>query len=66
MKAVILAGVLGTRISEETPVRPKPMVEIEGRPLLWHILKMYSHHGIFDFVICLGYQGYVAKECFAN
>ncbi len=66
MKAVILAGGLGTRISEETSVRPKPMVEIGGRPILWHILKMYSHHGIFDFVICLGYKGYVIKEYFAN
>ena len=66
MKAVILAGGLGTRISEETSVRPKPMVEIGGHPVLWHILKMYSHHGIFDFVICLGYKGYVIKEYFAN
>jgi glucose-1-phosphate cytidylyltransferase len=66
MKAVILAGGLGTRISEETSVRPKPMVEIGGRPILWHILKMYSHHGIFDFVICLGHKGYVIKEYFAN
>lgn len=66
MKAVILAGGLGTRISEETSVRPKPMVEIGGRPILWHILKMYSHHGIFDFVICLGYKGYLIKEYFAN
>ncbi len=66
MKAVILAGGLGTRISEETSVRPKPMVEIGGRPILWHILKMYSHHGIFDFIICLGYKGYLIKEYFAN
>jgi glucose-1-phosphate cytidylyltransferase len=66
MKAVILAGGLGTRISEETSVRPKPMVEIGGRPILWHILKMYSQHGIFDFVICLGYKGYIIKEYFAN
>jgi glucose-1-phosphate cytidylyltransferase len=66
MKAVILAGGLGTRISEETSVRPKPMVEIGGHPVLWHILKMYSQHGIFDFVICLGYKGYVIKEYFAN
>jgi glucose-1-phosphate cytidylyltransferase len=66
MKAVILAWGLGTRISEETSVRPKPMVEIGGRPILWHILKMYSQHGIFDFVICLGYKGYVIKEYFAN
>jgi glucose-1-phosphate cytidylyltransferase len=66
MKAVILAGGLGTRISEETSVRPKPMVEIGGRPILWHILKMYSQHGIFDFIICLGYRGYIIKEYFAN
>lgn len=66
MKAVILAGGLGTRISEETSVRPKPMVEIGGRPILWHILKMYSQHGIFDFIICLGYKGYIIKEYFAN
>ncbi len=66
MKAVILAGGLGTRISEETSVRPKPMVEIGGKPILWHILKLYSAHGINDFVICLGYKGYVIKEYFAN
>ncbi|MBK9243944.1 MAG: glucose-1-phosphate cytidylyltransferase [Burkholderiales bacterium] len=66
MKAVILAGGLGTRISEETGVRPKPMVEIGGKPILWHILKIFSHHGINDFVICLGYKGYVIKEYFAN
>jgi glucose-1-phosphate cytidylyltransferase len=66
LKAVILAGGLGTRISEETSVRPKPMIEIGGRPILWHILKMYSHHGINDFVVCLGYKGYVIKEFFAN
>ena len=66
MKAVILAGGLGTRLSEETAIRPKPMVEIGGKPILWHILKMYSHHGIDDFVICLGYKGYVIKEYFAN
>ncbi len=66
MKAVILAGGLGTRISEETGVRPKPMVEIGGKPILWHILKIYSHHGINDFVICLGYKGYLIKEYFAN
>lgn len=59
MKAVILAGGLGTRISEETAVRPKPMVEIGGMPVLWHILKIYSHHGVNDFVICLGYKGYM-------
>jgi glucose-1-phosphate cytidylyltransferase len=65
-KAVILAGGLGTRISEETSVRPKPMVEIGGKPILWHILKIYSLYGINDFVICLGYKGYVIKEFFAN
>ena len=66
MKAVILAGGLGTRISEETSTRPKPMVEIGGRPVLWHLLKIYSHHGITDFIICLGYKGYMIKEYFAN
>jgi len=66
MKAVILAGGLGTRLSEETATRPKPMVEIGGKPILWHILKMYSHHGIDDFVICCGYKGYMIKEYFAN
>lgn len=66
MKAVILAGGLGTRLSEETSSRPKPMVEIGGRPILWHIMKMYSHHGINDFIICCGYKGYVIKEYFAN
>jgi glucose-1-phosphate cytidylyltransferase len=66
MKAVILAGGLGTRINEETALRPKPMVEIGGRPILWHILKIYSQHGINDFVICLGYKGYMIKEFFAN
>jgi len=66
MKAVILAGGLGTRISEESVLRPKPMIEIGGKPILWHILKMYSHHGINDFVICCGYKGYVIKEYFAN
>jgi glucose-1-phosphate cytidylyltransferase len=66
MKAVILAGGLGTRLSEETATRPKPMVEIGGRPILWHILKMYSYHGINDFIICCGYKGYVIKEYFAN
>jgi len=66
MKAVILAGGLGTRLSEETASRPKPMVEIGGKPILWHIMKMYSHHGINDFVICCGYKGYVIKEYFAN
>jgi glucose-1-phosphate cytidylyltransferase len=66
MKAVILAGGLGTRLSEETATRPKPMVEIGGKPILWHILKMYSHHGINDFIICCGYKGYLIKEYFAN
>ncbi len=66
MKAVILAGGLGTRIAEETAVRPKPMVEIGGRPVLWHIMKIYSAHGINDFIICLGYKGYMIKEYFAN
>jgi len=66
MKAVILAGGLGTRLSEETATRPKPMVEIGGRPILWHILKMYSHHGINEFIICCGYKGYLIKEYFAN
>jgi glucose-1-phosphate cytidylyltransferase len=65
-KAVILAGGLGTRISEETVLRPKPMIEIGGRPILWHILKIYSAHGINDFIICAGYKGYVIKEYFAN
>lgn len=66
MKAVILAGGLGTRLSEETSSRPKPMVEIGGKPILWHIMKMYASHGINDFVICCGYKGYVIKEYFAN
>jgi len=66
MKAVILAGGLGTRLSEETSSRPKPMVEIGGKPILWHIMKMYSSYGINDFVICCGYKGYVIKEYFAN
>jgi len=66
MKAVILAGGLGTRISEETTARPKPMIDIGGKPILWHILKIYSHHGINDFIICLGYKGYMIKEYFAN
>src|SRR6478735_1954157 len=66
MKAVILAGGYGTRLSEETAVRPKPMVEIGGRPILWHIMKLYSAYGINDFVICCGYKGYVIKEYFAN
>ena len=66
MKAVILAGGLGTRISEETHLKPKPMVEIGGKPMLWHIMKVYSAHGINDFIICCGYKGYVIKEYFAN
>jgi len=66
MKAVILAGGQGTRLSEETSTRPKPMVEIGGRPILWHILKIYSQHGINDFIICCGYKGYLIKEYFAN
>jgi glucose-1-phosphate cytidylyltransferase len=66
MKAVILAGGLGTRMSEESHLKPKPMIEIGGRPILWHIMKIYSHYGINDFVICLGYKGYVIKEYFAN
>ena len=66
MKAVILAGGLGTRISEETHLRPKPMIEIGGKPILWHILKIYSSHGINEFIICCGYKGYVIKEYFAN
>lgn len=65
-KAVILAGGLGTRISEESHLRPKPMIEIGGKPILWHIMKIYSAHGINDFIICLGYKGYVVKEYFAN
>lgn len=66
MKAVILAGGLGTRLAEETGVRPKPMVEIGGRPMIWHIMNLYAHHGITDFVVCLGYKGYMIKEYFAN
>ena len=66
MKAVILAGGLGTRLSEETAIRPKPMVEIGGKPILWHIMKMYSFYGVHDFIICLGYKGYMIKEYFAN
>ncbi|VWX60469.1 Glucose-1-phosphate cytidylyltransferase [Burkholderiales bacterium 8X] len=66
MKAVILAGGLGTRIAEESDTKPKPMVEVGGRPLLWHIMKIYAHHGVKDFVICLGYKGYVIKEFFFN
>ena len=66
MKAVILAGGLGSRLSEETTLRPKPMVEIGGKPILWHIMKIYAAHGIDDFIVCLGYKGYVIKEWFAN
>ncbi|WP_340251862.1 glucose-1-phosphate cytidylyltransferase [Roseobacter sp. HKCC-CH-9208] len=66
MKAVILAGGLGTRLSEETYLKPKPMVEIGGRPIIWHIMKHYSHHGINDFIICCGYKGYILKEYFSN
>jgi glucose-1-phosphate cytidylyltransferase len=66
MKAVILAGGFGTRISEESHLRPKPMIDIGGKPILWHIMKIYSHYGINDFVICLGYKGYMIKEYFAN
>jgi len=66
MKVVILAGGLGTRLSEETDVRPKPMVEIGGKPILWHIMKIYSHYGFNEFIICCGYKGYVIKEYFAN
>jgi glucose-1-phosphate cytidylyltransferase len=66
MKSIILAGGLGSRLSEETSIRPKPMVEIGGKPILWHIMKIYSAQGINDFVICLGYRGYVLKEYFAN
>ena len=66
MKVVLLAGGLGTRLSEETTIRPKPMVEIGGRPILWHIMKIYAQHGVTDFVVCLGYKGYLIKEYFAN
>jgi glucose-1-phosphate cytidylyltransferase len=66
MRAVILAGGIGTRISEESHLRPKPMIEIGGRPILWHIMKIYSHFGVNDFIICLGYKGYVIKEYFSN
>jgi len=66
MKAVLLAGGRGTRLSEETVIRPKPMVEIGGRPILWHIMKLYSYHGINEFVVCCGYKGYIIKEYFAN
>ena len=66
MKAVILAGGLGTRLREETEVRPKPLVDVGGKPILWHVMKIYSHFGVNDFVICLGYKGYLIKEYFAN
>ncbi len=66
MKVVILAGGLGTRLSEETTIKPKPMVEIGGKPILWHIMKIYSHYGFNEFIICLGYKGYLIKEYFAN
>ena len=66
MKAVLLAGGLGSRIAEESQLRPKPMIEIGGRPILWHIMKIYAHHGVTDFVVCLGYKGYMIKEFFAN
>src|ERR1700694_2554813 len=66
MKVVLLAGGLGTRLSEETVLKPKPMVEIGGMPILWHIMKIYSHYGFNDFIICLGYKGYVIKEYFMN
>ncbi len=66
MKCVILAGGMGTRLAEETSVRPKPMIEIGERPILWHIMKLYTHHGVTEFIICLGYKGYLIKEYFAN
>ena len=66
MKVVLLAGGLGTRLSEETVTKPKPMVEIGGKPILWHIMKIYASHGFTEFIICLGYKGYVVKEYFAN
>src|SRR6266436_3709625 len=66
MKCVILAGGLGTRISEESHLKPKPMIEIGGKPIIWHIMKIYSAHGIDEFIVCLGYKGYVIKEYFAN
>jgi glucose-1-phosphate cytidylyltransferase len=66
MKVVLLAGGLGTRLSEETDIRPKPMVEIGGKPIIWHIMKHYSHYGFNEFIVCLGYKGYVIKEFFAN
>lgn len=66
VKAVILAGGLGSRISEESHLKPKPMIEIGGKPILWHIMKIYAHHGITEFVVCCGYKGYLIKEYFAN
>src|ERR1700722_15220641 len=66
MKVVILAGGLGTRLSEETDIKPKPMVEIGGKPILWHIMKIYSHYGFNEFIVCLGYKGHVIKEYFSN
>src|SRR6195952_5237086 len=66
MKAVILAGGRGTRISEESHLRPKPMIEIGGRPILWHIMKIYAHYGVTEFIVCLGYKGYMIKEYFSN
>jgi glucose-1-phosphate cytidylyltransferase len=66
MKAVILAGGLGTRIAEESHLRPKPMIEIGGRPILWHVMNIYTSYGVTDFVICLGYRGYMIKEYFVN
>ena len=66
VKAVILAGGVGSRLSEETTIRPKPMLEVGGKPILWHIMKIYSHYGVNDFIVCLGYKGYVIKEYFAN
>src|SRR6478735_11982568 len=66
MKAIILAGGLGTRLAEETVTRPKPMVEIGGKPILWHIMKSYAQHGVNDFIVCLGYRGYMIKEYFCN
>ena len=66
MKLVILAGGLGTRLSEETTLKPKPMVEIGGKPILWHIMKIYSHYGIKEFIICCGFKGYIIKEYFSN
>jgi glucose-1-phosphate cytidylyltransferase len=66
MKVVLLAGGLGTRLSEETDIKPKPMIEIGGKPILWHIMKIYSHFGFNEFIVCLGYKGYIVKEYFAN